>query len=124
MKILLLLLTLTAYSTAWAANSAKGKCDIVIEDVGSGGAKYKLEQTYSSATRFRKSFKLPGTNYSCTHAFFGLEKGTMLSCELDELGHHFIQSDRTSIDESKPKNNLNFRYKTSFFVIKTDCYEG
>ena len=45
----------------------------------------------------------------------------MLACQLDELGHDFVQSDRSAIDEGDAKNNLSFRYKSSFYVLKSFC---
>lgn len=98
-------------------------CNIEIEDVNTG-TKYTVEQNFTfkpSSDAQRKHFKLPGSNYSCTLAFFNLESGTMLSCELDELGHNFVQSDRSVIREKLAKNNLSFRYKSSFYVLVSIC---
>ena len=108
-------------SLAWADTA---KCTIDIEDVNAG-TKYKVEQTFifkPSSESQRKHFTLPGSSqFSCTLAFFGLKSGTMLSCQYDELGHNFVQSDRSVIDEGHQKNNLSFRYKSSFYVLESYC---
>jgi hypothetical protein len=110
-----------AFSTLALADTAK--CTIEIEDVNAG-AKYNVEQNISfneGSAAQRKHFKLPGSNYSCTLAFFNLDSGTMLSCEFDELGHNFVQSDRSVVTEKQATNNLSFRYKASFYSLKSIC---
>lgn len=107
-------------SLAWADTAT---CTIEIEDVNAG-SKSKVEHSFtfkSGSEAQRKHFVLPGNKFSCTLAFFDLKSGTMLSCQLDELGHHFVQSDRSAIGEGSPKNNLSFRYKSSFYVLQSYC---
>jgi hypothetical protein len=116
-----LILALAFSSLSWADTA---KCTIEIEDVN-GSTKYKVEQPFTfkpgSSWAQRKHFALPGSKFSCTLAFFDFNSGTMLSCDLDELGHNFVQSDRSVIDEGHAKNNLSFRYKSSFYFLKSYC---
>ena len=107
-------------SLAWADTA---NCTIEIEDVNAG-SKSKVEHSFTfkpGSEAQRKHFALPGSKFSCTLAFFDLKSGTMLSCQLDELGHHFVQSDRSAIVEGTAKNNLSFRYKSSFYVLRSYC---
>ena len=107
-------------SLAWAD---KANCTIEIENVNAG-SKSKVEHSFtfkSGSEAQRKHFALPGSKFSCTLAFFDLTGGTMLSCQLDELGHTFVQSDRSVIGEVSAKNNLSFRYKSSFYVLQSYC---
>jgi hypothetical protein len=116
-----LIFMLMAFSTLALAD--KAKCTIEIEDVNTG-TKYNVEQNFSFNQRSaaqRKHFKLPGSNYSCMLAFSNLDSGTMLSCELDKLGHDFVQSDRSVVSEKQATNNLSFRYKASFYSLKSIC---
>lgn len=121
MSKLSFLFALMAFSSlAWAGTTS---CTIKIEDVNAG-SKSKVEYSFtlkSDSETQRKHFVLPGSKFSCTLAFFDLESGTMLSCKLDELGHHFVQSDRSAIGEESAKNNLSFRYKSSFYVLQSYC---
>lgn len=119
-KLLFVFLLMAISSIAWADTA---KCAIEIQDVNLG-TKYKVEQSFTfqpGSEAQRKHFALPGSNFSCTLAFFDLKSGTMLSCQLDELGHHFVQSDRSAINEGLAKNNLSFRYKSSFYVLESNC---
>ena len=103
--------------------SAEAKCEIKIEDVHSGTT-YTVNHAFTSREGFwaeRKHFDLPGSPIRCTLAFFDLHTGTMISCELDEPGHHFVQSDRSALKEKNPKNHLTFRYKSYFYVLKSSC---
>lgn len=117
----LLLVALTSSSPAWAGSAA---CSIRIEDVNKATA-YTLTQTFefnNDGSAQRKHFETPGNDYSCTLAFFELGKGTMLSCEYKEdAGHTFFQSDRSSLDDNAVTNNLSFRHKSAFIVLKTVC---
>ncbi len=117
----LLLVALTSLSPAWAGSAA---CSIRIEDVNKATA-YMLTQTFefrNDGPAQRKHFETPGNDYSCTLAFFELGKGTMLSCEYKEdAGHTFFQSDRSSLDDNAVTNNLSFRHKSAFIVLKTVC---
>jgi hypothetical protein len=105
---------------AWADTA---NCTVEIGNVNAS-SKSKVEHsfTYKSGSEAqRKHFVLPDSNFSCTLTFFGPDSGTMLSCKLDELGHIFVQSDRSSIDEISAKNNLSFRYKSSFYALQSFC---
>lgn len=107
-------------SLAWADTA---NCTIEIENVNAG-SKSKVEHSFtfkSDAEAQRKHFALFGSKFLCTLAFFDLNSGTMLSCQLDELGHAFVQSDRSVISEVSAKNNLSFRYKSSFYVLQSYC---
>jgi len=121
MSKLSIVFLLMATSSVALADTAK--CTIEIQDVNLG-AKYKVEQSFTfkpGSEPQTKHFALPGSNFSCTLSFFDLKSGTMLSCQLDELGHHFVQSDRSAIKEGLAKNNLSFRYKSSFYVLESNC---
>lgn len=103
--------------------SASGHCEIEIEDVNAG-TQYTVKHDFKSGEddwAERKYFSLPGSSIRCTLAFFNLGTGTMMSCELDELGHHFVQSDRSAISEKNPKNYLTFRFETYFYVLQSSC---
>lgn len=119
-KIAFLFLLTAISSTVWADTA---KCVVKIEDVNRR-TEYKVEQSFAfnpGSEAQRKHFALPGSAVSCTLAFFDLKTGTMLSCELDELGHHFVQSDRSALKEDLPRNNLSFRFKSSFYVLESSC---
>jgi hypothetical protein len=108
--------------TAWAD---KARCEIRIEDVKKGNT-YTLEHAFEfergSTRAQRKHFDTPGSDYTCTLAFFDLERGTMLSCELKtDRGTTFVQSDRTLLNDREITNNLSFRNRSTFLVIKTRC---
>jgi hypothetical protein len=107
-------------SVAWADTA---NCIVEIEDMNAG-SKYKIEHSFRFKPGFdaqRKHFALPGSGFSCTLTFFDLNSGTMLSCQLDELGHNFVQSDRSAIDEGPAKNNLSFRFKSALYVLESLC---
>lgn len=117
-SFILILMTFSSFARAGTAN-----CTIEIEDVNLA-KKYKVEHSFTfkpGSDAQRKHFALPDSKISCTLAFFDLKSGTMLSCQLDELGHHFVQSDRSKIEEKLAKNNLSFRYKSSFYVLYSYC---
>ena len=119
-KLSLAFLLMAFSSLSWADTA---KCTIEIKDVNLG-TKLKVEQSFTlkpGSEAQRKHFALPGSNFSCTLAFFDLKSGTMLSCQLDELGHNFVQSDRSAIEERFAKNNLSFRYKSSFYYFESYC---
>lgn len=107
-------------SAAWGSGAT---CLIEIEDFESATV-FTVEHTFrESATDAiqRKHFPLPGKGRRCTLQWFNSEFGTSLSCELDELGQTFVQSDRTVIDEGTGKNSLRFRIGKAFFDIKSEC---
>ena len=119
-RIAVAALPLSIWSYCW---SAEAICEIEIEDVVSATT-YSVEHSFESGIGFaaqRKHFDLPGSKIRCTLAFFNLDSGTMISCELDELGHHFVQSDRSVLDEQNPRNYLSFRYQSHFYVLKSSC---
>ena len=115
---LILLVFLTGYAAVSAADVAE--CTISIENVNSGTT-YDIYQNFSFSLNpdvaHRKHFSLPGYEYICTLAFFDLNIGTMISCSLDDTGHHFIQSDRTGIKNDNTRNNLTFRFGSAFFRL-------
>jgi hypothetical protein len=113
------IICLSVSVNCWSADVI---CKIQIEDVVAGTT-YTVEHSFVSDKDFgdRKQFDLPGSEYKCNLWLLNLNSGTTLSCELDELGHNFVQSDRSKIEEKDAKNHLSFRYKSSFFVLKTSC---
>lgn len=127
-KPLLIFLTVAFSSHSWADTA---KCTIEIEDVIAevelkATTKYIVEQTFSfkpdSVEAQRKYFDLSDGRYSCTLAFYDLNIGTALSCEKKEdLGHTFVQSDRSGIEEHAARNNLIFRDGNSFFELNAIC---
>jgi len=120
-RLLIFIFLLGATSISWAETA---KCTIEIEDINSG-SKYTVEQNFhlkTGTTTQKKHFALPGSQYSCTLAFFDLRSGTMLSCEDNrDMGHSFIQSDRSTLVEGRAKNNLTFRNKDYFFSLSAHC---
>ncbi len=114
-----LLLAISLHS--WADTAV---CTIVIQEVNAG-TKQTIEHTFifkpGAHEGQRKHFTLTDRPYLCTLAFFNLNSGTMLSCQFDELGHNFVQSDRSVINEAHARNNLRFRYKSSFYVLESVC---
>jgi len=114
---------LLSFSSSMRAETAI--CSIAIQVVNTG-ATYVVEAMFDfeegDIAGRRKSVDVPGANYSCMLTFFGLRSGTMVSCQYGEdLGETFFQSDRTTIDESNPKNTLAFRHEGTFVVIRTEC---
>jgi len=83
-----------------ASISDEALCEIDIEDVNSG-AKYSIEHKFifepNPDRGQRKYFKIPGLNYTCQLYFFDLGIGTMLSCELDEVG--FINTNQRYLSD-------------------------
>ncbi|MEE9332013.1 MAG: hypothetical protein V3U89_07260 [Methylophilaceae bacterium] len=119
-KILFALFGLAFSAQCW---SMTANCTIEIQDVTSGTnytVQHKIEYTVGLPGD-RKEFALPGSSYKCYFTFFTLESGTSLSCQLDELGRNYVQSDRSVISEGKAKNNLAFRFGRSNFVIQSTC---
>ena len=68
----------------------------------------------------RHHWKVEKTEVNCSLAYFGLKSGTMVSCQFDPMGHEFIQSDRSVLNES-PINNLSFRVKGHQVYLETIC---
>ena len=114
-------LMLSFCSEAWANNAM---CTIEIEDVNQGST-YTLEHKFQfekGGVAQRKVFEVPGNDYVCTLAFFDLNTGTMISCEYkNDIGHTFFQSDRSILHDEIPANNLTFRHKSAFIVVKSKC---
>ncbi len=105
------------------ANTAE--CIIEIEDTRKGST-YTLKHKFSLRKEHdavqRKYFEIPGNDYLCTLAFFGMKNGTMLSCEYKyDKGHTFFQSDRSVLPDENMANNLSFRHKSAYIYIKTKC---
>lgn len=113
-------MVLLVSTQCWAKTA---NCSIETQDVSSG-TKYTVNHNFEytvGAAGDRKEFKLPGSSYNCHITFFTLESGTSISCQLDKLGHNYIQSDRSVIKEDLAKNNLTFRFGKSHFVINSSC---
>ena len=89
------------------------------------GVKQKIEYAFSFKSGSKKAqwkhFKLSDNSFNCLLAFFNLSSGTMLSCQFDELGYNFVQSDRSGINENHSKNNLSFRYKAVQYYLESAC---
>lgn len=119
-RILLFIFAVSFTAQCWAKTAI---CNVEIQDVSTGtkyNVTHKVDYTVGAAGD-RKEFNLPGSKYKCYLMFFTLDNGTALSCELDEHGQNYIQSDRSIIKEGNAKNNLVFRYGKSHFVIKSSC---
>jgi hypothetical protein len=98
-------------------------CRIEIQNILTG-AKQTIEQVFElsgNQPSQRKHFNITGSEIRCTLVFIGLGSGTALGCELDELGHNYIQSDRSTIQESQPKNKLTFRIGNSYYELASTC---
>jgi len=101
------------------------KCSIQIEDFRSGSTytmnhNFRFEKGTESVQK--KDFEIPGNDYLCTLAFFGMKKGTKVSCEYKyDKGHTFFQSDRSVLHDENMANNLSFRHKSAHISIKTKC---
>lgn len=118
-----LIVTLVLFAISVLCWSSEAGCVIRIYDVVSD-TKYTIQEEFTlPVKRFgqTKHFDLPGTKYRCSLKYYGLDSGTSLSCQFDENGHNFVQSDRTVVDEVSPKNNLNFRLNGDNYVIKSLC---
>ncbi len=117
-----LILMFSLYSCLSLADTAV--CTVQIQEVTSG-VKQKIEHAFTfkpgSNEAQIKQFELRDSSFTCRLAFFNLNSGTMLSCEFDESGHDFVQSDRSAINENQSKNNLSFRYKTVFYALESAC---
>jgi len=104
-------------------------CKIEIEDI-KNNTTYSIEEKFSFTKPNkgdypvvgRKRFELPGNNYICTFAFFGLKSGTMISCEYKgDLSHTFFASDRSALNDGTLSNNLRFRHGSAFIDLHTIC---
>lgn len=123
-----LVLLFVVFSPRVFADTAR--CKVKIENVTSEvqsktAAKQIIEFTFEfspGANAQRKHFELPDGQYRCTLAFFDLDSGTSLSCERKgDLGHTYVQSDRSGIREHSARNNLIFRDRASHFVLDATC---
>lgn len=116
------ILLFTMYASTSSAEVAN--CEITIEEVNARTT-YEIKHSFTFIPNpdwaQRKNFQLPGYEHTCTLAFFDFDLGTMMSCELDETGHHFVQSDRSGISNDNTRNHLTFRYKSEFFVLEPIC---
>lgn len=116
------ILILSIAPKSWADEAT---CKILIEDnkaqLNNRLGAFTLEHTFHNEGR--KHFDLPGSNYSCTLAFYSLKQGTMISCGYNKDGGvTFFQSDRTAVKEGKVLvNNLSFRHNSAQFYIHTTC---
>ena len=118
---IIIVMSFTIFNNVYAETAV---CNIDIED--GNGTHYKITESYKShngAAGNKRAFKLPGSKIECTLVFFDLNTGTSLSCDFDEIGQNYIQSDRTLLNEKTINNNLTFRYKSKLFTIKTHCKE-
>lgn len=118
-----LIVTFFLFSISVPCWSDAVNCFVRIYDVVRD-TKYTIQEEFNlpvKASGETKHFKLPGTTYKCSLIFYGLDSGTSLSCQFDEMGHNFVQSDRTVIDEKSPKNNITFRFDANNYVIKSSC---
>ena len=105
------------------ASAFEAACRIEIRDVTADTeyiVTHEIEEM-SDVAPDRMSFKLPGSDIQCVSAFFNLDTGTTLSCQLGPPGEDMVGSDRSMIEEKNPKNYLSFRHGSEFFVIKTSC---
>ena len=124
-RTIFILVALLLASVAVAGDGA-ATCTIEIDDNVSGTI-YKIKHRFrpykeDQIGAERKHFKLPGSDYVCTLAYFGRNSGTMLSCEYKDAGWTFFQSDRSVLPDTPPiANNLSFRHKSSQIYIKTKC---
>ncbi|MEW8072817.1 MAG: hypothetical protein AB2826_20570 [Candidatus Thiodiazotropha sp.] len=105
--------------TAFNSEAGTALCEIEIQDIQTG-ANHTIEQEFDLSGQ-RKHFNLPGSEYRCTLVFFGLDTGTALGCDLDKLGHDYIQSDRSTTKEPQPVNDLTFRIGNSHYTLKSTC---
>jgi hypothetical protein len=103
------------------------RCDIVLDDVMRGSKMVIRETFYVSSQAVaenaaeRRYFGLPGvTDGECTLAFFP-KNGTMVSCQMDALGLHYVQSDRSAIEEFPNRNQLTFRLEDVHVSIEVSC---
>jgi hypothetical protein len=130
-KYFLTVLMLSFFNVATA--KAITKCVVSMEDIGTGTV-YKIERKKSSedkqsiaelltgAESIVIDFNLPSKLYGeCSFKYLDQDSGTSLSCWFDKLGHHYVQSDRTSDDDSPRKNSLTVRYKELHFDINAIC---
>lgn len=127
---------LIGYSSFTLADTAE--CIIKIQDVNKGTT-YTIEQKFdyepgqeldienANIGGFKgsidgwKHFDLPGGDYTCHLAFYGIDNGTMISCEYKkDGGHTFFQSDRSGLKENA-MNRLTFRHGSVFVDVESNC---
>lgn len=112
-----------AFTLVMSQPSFAAVCKIKVEDVNKGTT-YNIEESFkeSAAAGNYKKFDAPGSDYDCTLAFFTLKAGTMLSCSLKkDGGKTFYQSDRSTIEETNPRNKLAFRQGSAHLSIDVIC---
>ncbi len=128
-KYFLTILMLLFFNVATAKPTTE--CVVNIEDINTGTT-YKVNGRneknsidnliFGYTVRFVVPFSLPSKGYSdCMLKYLDENSGTSLSCAFDELGHHYVQSDRTSDDDKPRKNSLTVRYKDLHFDINAVC---
>jgi len=129
LKILSTILVLFFFNAATAKTI--NNCTISMEDVNTGsvykvkGKRYienSIGAMFAGTEVIEVDFSLPSKGYSkCLFKYVDIDSGTMLSCRFDELGNHYVQSDRTTDDDKPRKNSLTIRYKDLHFDINAVC---
>lgn len=124
-KYFLTILVLSFFNVATAKTVTK--CVVNMEDISTGTV-YKVEGINIVKAQWKPTemiaipFSLPSKGYSnCLFKYLDQDSGTMLSCRFDELRHHYVQSDRTTDDDTPRKNSLTVRYKDFHFDINAVC---
>jgi hypothetical protein len=101
--------------------SKSSSCSIDYLDLKSNIKKTLQYNLKDSAAGTRKIFMLNKT-YKCYFTYFDSYGGTSISCAyIPDMEQTYFQSDRSSIRENKPKNNLVFKHMNNSFQIKTMC---
>jgi len=103
--------------------AADSLCRVEVKDINSSLSfqlDYELNEDPDAVAQ-RRLFSLPGNGRQCILVWFDSKSGTSLTCELDELGETFVQSDRASISEEESKNYLLFSIGDAFFQVNVLC---
>jgi len=121
---LVLTFSLIAESTASENTADAGKviCRVEIQ-VGVAYAPHTIEEVFDASIDDgqRVMFQVPGRDYTCWLAWFTNKGGTSLSCQFDDTGIRFAQSDRTALDEYPAFNNLRFSDDGVVVHIESEC---
>jgi hypothetical protein len=103
--------------------AADSFCRIEVKDVNSSSS-FQLDYEFNEdpdGLGQRRLFSLPGNGRQCILVWSDRNSGTSLTCELDELGETYVQSDRSLISEEDSKNFLLFSIGDAFFEVNVVC---
>ena len=111
--------SLMLFSISAKAETLHGECVItIITD-----QKYTLVHQFSYDSDKPNlsqgfNFSIPGLPYSCLHQVHDPSTGTWLRCNYQE---DWWLSDRSSLKEEQPKQDLRVQHQGNFFAVQSIC---